>query len=190
MRSELPSLEGGDTLLLCLDAVTLAADSDAAPYESAWSGAAARLVAQARAMGCTVAHALSGRPGPGASAWRPVHGLAPRPGEAVYHRDEPSAFASAPFDALAESLPDLAIVLCGVSTRGSFLATALDAARRGLRLTLAEDAAWMAPAERDGVDALLRLRRLGIASAPALRTCRAELLIAGPRLRVVEGGGR
>ena len=87
---------GSDGLvLLCLDAVSLRADSDSGPSgaDPAWSRNAAALLGQARRQGWSVGHVISRRPRPGEAAWRPMAGLAPEPSEPVYHREQPSAFS-------------------------------------------------------------------------------------------------
>lgn len=183
-----PHVDG--VLLLCLDALTLApdCDCDAVQPDSVWRPNAARLLAHARAEGWRVGHVISRRPRPGEAPWRQVEGLAPAPAEPVYHREEPSAFASAELcRALAgPSRPE--VVLCGVSARGSGLATAVDALRFGVRLTVAADAAWMAPAEQPGVEGLLRLQRLGHLPSFVRLAATDVLLQPWRSLRVVRGG--
>lgn len=185
-----PQAEG--ILLLCLDALTLAPDSDVAARLSApdrgWRTNAARLLAHAREQGWEIGHVISRRPRPGEAPWRPVEGLAPAPSEPVYHRGEPSAFASPELCAALTGPARPEVVLCGVSVRGSGLATALDALERGVRLTLAADAAWLSPTEHPGVEGLLRLQRLG--HLPSLvRLAATETLMRPWRsLRVVRGG--
>lgn len=176
-------------MLLCLDAVSLDADSDGAgPDAGGWCDNAAQLLAHAREQGWPVGHAISRRPRPGEAPWKPLAGLAPEPFEPVYHRQEASAFSSPELCAALARRPRRDVLLCGVSVRGSGLATALDALRRSLRLTIAADAAWLPPAERDGLDGLLQLQRLGMtAGAVRLATTQA-LLQPWRRLRVVQGG--
>jgi hypothetical protein len=184
------SLEPPGALVLCLDAVTLASDSEGASHESAWSQAGSAFLAHARESGSRVAHAVSRRPTSGGSEWRPLPGLAPRPREPVYHRSEPSAFASEPLLALARQAERLEIIMFGVSVRASFLATAVDAAQLGVQVTVVSDASWIPESERRGLEGLLQLRRLGVAPIPLLRTSRANHLIGRAPLRVVEGGRR
>jgi nicotinamidase-related amidase len=175
-------------MLLCLDAVGLVADSDTAPADAAWRAKAAGLLGHAREHGWSIGHVVSCRPRPGEAAWRSLSGLAPDPWEPVYHREQPSAFSNAALRAALSAGPRWEVVLCGVSTRGSGLATALDALRFVLRLTIAADAAWLPPAERDGLDGLLRLQRAGHAPG-AVRLASTEALLRPWRpLRLVQGG--
>jgi hypothetical protein len=184
---------GKDVLLLCLDALSVAPQSDndsGGPglLDEAWSINAARLLAHARAESWTVGHVISRRPRPGEVAWRPVGGLSPTPAEPVYHREEPSAFSS---PELCEALQRGArgeVVLCGVSTQGSCLATALDALRLKLRLTVAADAVWLTAAERSGLEGFLRLQRLGLAQSAVRLASSDGLAQPWQRLRVVQGG--
>ncbi len=182
-----PVLADPRTLLLCLDAMTLASDSAPPDYRSPWAERAARILEQARAGGGRVGHALSRRPG-GAAGWRPMPRLAPRPGEAVYHRDEPSAFGNPTFLETVNGRTVTHVLLCGVSLRGSCLATALDAARLGVRLTIIEDAVWMEPRERVGVEAVLRLSGMGLAQSASLRLCASARIGARPHLVLLQGG--
>ena len=182
-----------DVLLLCLDALTLAPESDndgggPGPCDAAWSANAARLLAHARAEGWSVGHVISRRPRPGEIAWRPVAGLAPAPSEPGYHRDEPSAFSSRELcDALARDARS-EVVLCGMSVQGSCLATALDALRLKLRLTVAGDAVWLTGAERTGLEGFLRLQTLGLAQSAVRLAPSDSLAQPWQRLRLVQGG--
>jgi len=178
--------------LLCLDAVSLCADSDAeAPAaEVAWSAKAARLLAHARGHGWSVGHVIPRRPRTGEARWRPLAGLAPEPSEPVYHREQPSAFSSPDLCAALEGGRRLEVVLCGVSVRGSGLATALDALRLAVRLTIVTDAAWLPQAERDGLDGVLQLQRSGLTHDVVRLAPIGDLLRAGPPLRVLQGGRR
>jgi hypothetical protein len=78
-----------------------------------------------------------------------------------------------------------------MSLRGSCLATALDAAGRGVRLTLASDALWLGEREREGLEGLLRLQQGRLAYPSRLRLSDVEGLLR-PRhlLRVLQGGRR
>jgi nicotinamidase-related amidase len=186
-----------DVLLLCLDALSVEPESDndavfgpGRPTET-WSANAARLLAHGRAEGWSVAHVISRRPRPGEAPWRPVCGMTPAPSEPVYHREQPSAFSSPELCGAVERgarSPWGEVVLCGVSVQGSCLATALDALRLKLRLTVAADAVLLAGAERSGLEGFLRLQSLGLAKS-ALRLASSDGL-AQPwqRLRLVQGG--
>ena len=183
-----PKADG--VLLLCLDALTPASDCDGAALgpDPAWRANAARLVAHARTQGWTVGHAISRRRLPGEAPWRPAEGLAPMPREPVYHRDQPSAFASPELCATLAGPARPEVVLCGLSLQGSLLATTVDALRRDVRLTLALDAAWLSPAEQPGLEGLLQLQRMGHLSS-LVRTAGAETLLRPWRpLRLVVGG--
>jgi hypothetical protein len=182
-----------DVLLLCLDALTLAPESDndgggPGPCDAAWSANAARLLAHARVEGWSVGHVISRRPRPGEVAWRPVGGLAPAPSEPVYHRDEPSAFSSRELCGALAREPRGEVVVCGVSVQGSCLATALDALRLRLRLTVAGDAVWLTPRERRGLEGFLRLQTLGLAQSAVRLAPSDSLTQPWQRLRVVQGG--
>ena len=179
-------------MLLCLDALSLSADSDAdAPAAQAgWSVNAARLLGHAREQGWSVGHAISRRPRPGEAPWRPLGGLAPEPSEPVYHREDPSAFSSPELCATLDGRARREVVLCGVSVRGSGLATALDALNLKAPLTIAADAAWLPPAERDGLDGLLRLQSLGMVHSVVRLAQTEALLRPWRRLSVVQGGRR
>lgn len=185
-----PGRGSDSVMLLCLDAVSLAADTDAEadPAFSGWSVNAATLMGRARLQGWSVRHVVSRRPRPGEDSWRPMAGLAPEPSEPVYHREQPSALSSPELAAALGDGPRWDVVLCGVSVRGSALATALDALRLSLRLTLASDAAWVPSAERDGLAGLLELQRAGLAHK-AFRLASTESLLRSWRpLRLVQGG--
>ena len=82
------------------------------------------------------------------------------------------------------------VVLCGVSANGSGLATALDAIRLGLRLTLASDAVGLTPGEQPGLEGLMRLQRMG--HLPSLVRQGATVALVRPwrPLIVVKGGRR
>jgi nicotinamidase-related amidase len=179
-----------EVMLLCLDAVSLAADSDgaSAPADVGWSAHAAQLLAHARGHGWSVAHVVSRRPRPGEAPWRPVGGMAPEPSEPVYHREQPSAFSNRDLCAALFGGAGREVVLCGVSVAGSGLATALDAVRRAVRLTIADDAAWLPPGERSGLDGLLQLQRLGMAQSSVRLALTHTLMRPWRRLRVVQGG--
>jgi hypothetical protein len=196
-----------DVLLLCLDALSVApeCDNDGGPIgggpsgggpgrpNEAWSANAARLLSHARAEGWAVGHVISRRPRPGETPWRPLGGMTPTPSEPVYHREEPSAFSSPQLCEALERGPHGRgalgeVVLCGVSVQGSCLATALDALRLRLRLTVATDAVLLAGAERTGLDGFLRLQSLGLAKS-AVRLASSEGLVQPwQRLRLVQGG--
>lgn len=179
-----------DTLLLCLDALSVTPDSDDRdePPSGAWSANAVQLLEHARSEGWSVGHAISRRPRPGEAPWRPVRGVAPTPSEPVYHREQPSAFSSPELREALTRSSRVEVVVCGVSIQGSCLATALDALRLGLRLTVAMDAVWLTDAERTGLDGFLRLQRLGLTES-VLRLAPSET-IARPwqRLRLLQGG--
>lgn len=177
-------------MLLSLDALSLSADSDAdqAPDEAAWSLNAARLLSHAREQGWTIAHVISRRPRPGETPWRPLSALGPNPSEPVYHRERPSAFSSPELARMLTTGTRLEVVLCGVSSNGSALATALDALRLGVRLTIAGDAAWLPPGERDGLEGLFQLQRMGLAHGGVRLSATHALLRPWKRLRVVQGG--
>jgi nicotinamidase-related amidase len=115
-------------------------------------------------------------------------GFAPEPSEPVYHREQPSAFSSPEVCAATAGAPRREIVLCGVSLRGSGLATALDALRLAVPLTIAADALWAPQGERDGLDGLLQLQRAGL-THNAVRLASTDALLRPWRpLRVVQGG--
>jgi nicotinamidase-related amidase len=177
-------------MLLCLDALRLSADSDTAisPSEAAWSANAANLLLHAREQGWSIGHVISRRPRPGEAPWRPLSGLGPAPLEPVYHREQPSAFSSPDLWAALVGGARMEVVLCGVSAHGSALATALDALRLGVRLTIAADAAWLPPAERDGLDGLLELQRLGMTQSIVRLATTQVLLRPWSPLRLVQGG--
>lgn len=177
-------------MLLCLDALSLDADSDAIarPPEVGWSANAVQLLDHARREGWPVGHAISRRPRPGEAAWRPLIGLGPEPCEAVYHREQPSALESPELRAALAAGPPMEVVLCGVSARGSALATALDALRLSVRLTVAVDAAWLPPAEREGLDALIKLQQLGLTHGGVRLVATQALMRPWRQLRVVQGG--
>ncbi|HEY3948312.1 isochorismatase family protein [Phenylobacterium sp.] len=185
-----PQADG--VLLLCLDALTPAPASDCDGVvrgpDPAWRANAARLLTHARGQGWAAGHAISRRPRPGEAPWRAAEGLAPIPAEPVYHREEASAFASPELSAALAGGGRPEVVLCGLSLNGSVLATAVDATRLGVRLTLALDATLMSVAEQPGLEGLLRLQRLG--HLPSLvRTAATETLLRPWRpLRVVVGG--
>lgn len=183
-----PGLNGA--MLLCLDAVSLAADSDPghAPAETDWSGNAALLLSHAREQGWAVGHVISRRPRPGEAPWRPLTALGPDPSEPVYHREHPSAFSSPELYRTLTEGPRAEVVLCGVSAHGSALATALDALRLGVRLTIAGDAAWLPPGERDGLEGLFQLQRMGLTHGGVRLSATQALLRPWRRLRVVQGG--
>ena len=182
-----------DVLLLCLDALSVAPESDndgdAGDIPSdAWSANAARLLAHARSEGWSVGHVISRRPRPGEAPWRPVVGMAPAPSEPVYHREEPSAFSSPELCEAVARGDHSEVVLCGVSVQGSCLATALDALNLKLRLTVAADALLLAEAERAGLDGFLRLQSMGLAKS-AVQVAPSEGLVQPwRRLRLVQGG--
>ena len=185
----------GATMLLCLDALSLSPDSDAvnveagaSPAQAPWSAAAVQLLGHARGQGWAVGHVISRRPQPGQSPWRPLGGLSPDPSEPVYHRDQPSAFSSPELSRLLTGAARTEVVLCGVSTHGSALATALDALRLCVRLTIAGDAAWLPPAEREGLEGLLQLQRMGMAQTAVRLASTKALLRPWTRLRVLQGG--
>jgi hypothetical protein len=179
-------------MLLCLDALDLSADSDAVapPPQVGWSRNAARLLSHAREHGWSVGHAISRRPRPGETPWRPLSGLAPEPSEPVYHREGPSAFSSLELCAALDGGARPEVVLCGVSVRGSGLATVLDAHNLKTPLTIVGDAAWLPQAERDGLDGLLQLQRMGMVHSCVRLTPTEALVRPGPRLRVLQGGRR
>ena len=185
-----PQADG--VLLLCLDAMTLSPDSDRtlAPPDPAWRDNAARLLAHARDEGWAVGHVISRRPQPGEAAWRPANGMAPLPTEAVYHRAGPSALSSEDLRTVLTGSIRPEVVLCGVSANGSGLATALDAIRLGLRLTLASDAVGLTPGEQPGLEGLMRLQRMG--HLPSLVRQGATVALVRPwrPLIVVKGGRR
>jgi len=177
-------------MLLCLDALRLDADSDGpgGPGESAWSANAARLLGHARDRSWSIAHVISRRPRPGETPWRPLRGLGPEPSEPVYHREQPSAFSSPELRAALTGGPPPEVVLCGVSAQGSALATALDALRSWVRLTIAADAAWMPNTEMRGLEGLLELQRLEMAQG-CIRLAETRALTRPWRdLRVLPGG--
>jgi hypothetical protein len=183
-----PQAQG--VLLLCLDAVTPAADCDGAAIapDQPWRANAARLLAHARSAGWAVGHVISRRPRPGETPWRPAEGLAPLPQEPVYHRHQPSAFASPELCATLALPAQPEVVLCGLSVRGSGLATALDALRRRVQLTVANDAVWLSPGEQPGVDGLLRLQRLGHLPRQVRLADTETLLRPWRPLTLVQGG--
>jgi hypothetical protein len=185
---------GKDVLLLCLDALSVAPESDndgdlgpGRPGE-AWGAKAARLLAHARAEGWSVGHVISPRPRPGEASWRPIGGMTPTPSEPVYHREQPSAFSSPELCEAIERGPRGEVVLCGVSVQGSCLATALDALRLKLRLTVATDAVLLSEAERTGLDGFLRLQSLGLAKSAVRLAVSDGLAQPWERLRLVQGG--
>ncbi len=176
--------------LLCMDALSLTAgnDSDLGQRPDGWSANAIRLLAHARSQSWSVGHVISRRPRPGEVPWRPVQGLTPRPSEPVYHRNQPSAFSSEALCAALDRARLSDIVLCGVSVDGSFLRTALDAVRRRRRLTIAADAIGIASSEREGLEGLLGLQRLGLTGG-VVRMVSIDILVRPWRqLRVVQGG--
>jgi nicotinamidase-related amidase len=179
-------------MLLCLDAVRLAADSDSggAPIARPWHINAAQLLGHARDQDWAIAHVISRRPRPGETAWRPLRGLAPEPSESVYHREQPSAFSSPELRAALTGGARSEVVLCGVSAQGSALATALDALRHRVRLTVAADAAWMPPSEMNGLEALLQLQRMGPAQSSVRLALTHALIRPWRGLQVVQGGRR
>jgi nicotinamidase-related amidase len=182
-----------NVLLLCLDALSVAPESDndsGGPGRDgeAWSVNAAGLLSHARAEGWAIGHVISRRPRPGEAAWRPVGGLSPTPSEPVYHREEPSAFSSRELSEAVQHRPRGEVVLCGVSTQGSCLATALDALRLKLRLTVATDAVWLGPAERTGLEGFLRLQTLGLAQSTVRLASSRCLTQPRDGLRLVQGG--
>lgn len=183
-----PAAQG--VLLLCLDAAAPAADCDAtaiAPHQP-WQANAARLLAHARAEGWAVGHVMQRRRRPGETPWRPAAGLSPLPQEPIYHRDQPSAFTSSELCAALDQPLQPEVVLCGLSVHGSGLATALDAQRRRVQLTLASDSVWLAPSEQPGMDGLMRLQRLGYLPR-RVRLADTETLMRPWRfLRLVKGG--
>jgi len=182
-----PGADGA--MLLCLDALSLASDSDAGPpLEIGWSANAARLLGHARREGWAVSHAISRRPRPGEGPWQALSGLGPEPSEPVYHRDQPSAFGSPELREILRLGAPAEVVLCGVSARGSALATALDALRMSARLTVAVDACWLPPAERKGLEALLQLQRMGLTHCGVRLVATQALMQPWRRLRVVQGG--
>jgi nicotinamidase-related amidase len=179
-------------MLLCLDALRLSADSDgAASYVGRyWHVNAAQLLGHAREQGWAVAHVVSRRPRPGETPWRPLQGLGPEPCEPVYHREQPSAFSSPELRAALTGGPRREVVLCGVSAQGSALATALDALRYSVRLTLASDAASLQDTETRGLDGLLQLQRFEMAGA-CVRLATTDALIRPWRgLSLLQGGRR
>ena len=183
-----PQADG--VLLLCLDALTLASDSDAGRTvaNSAWRARAAGLLDHARLEGWTVGHVITRRPRSGAASWQPSDGLAPLPSEPVYHRDGPSAFSSDELCAVLTGFVRPEVVLCGASVNGSGLASALDAQRLGVRLTLAGDAIGLTPAEHPGLEGLLRLQRMGHLPSLVRQAATEALMRPWRSLRIVKGG--
>jgi hypothetical protein len=187
-----------DVLLLCLDALSVEADCDndsgmgpdsvSGRPDDAWSANAARLLTHARAEGWSVGHVISRRPRPGEAPWRPLSGMTPTPSEAVYHREEPSAFSSPELCKALERGAQGEVVLCGVSVQGSCLATALDARRLKLRLTVATDAMLLTAAERAGLEGVLRLQNLGLTKSAVRLALSEGLAQPWQRLRLVQGG--
>jgi nicotinamidase-related amidase len=171
-------------LLLCLDTLEIAASGSGFGAPPAWTAAAARLLAHARAQGWIVAHVLRRRPNDG-SRWRPVEGLAPRPFERVFHRDRPSAYSSPEFAML--SAGEAEIVMVGRSTDGAFLATASDALARGMNIAIASDAVAAPLGERASLSAMAQRIRQGGEGALTIQNA-VQLVAAAPRLRLLDGG--
>lgn len=183
-----PQADG--VLLLCLDALTLSPDSDTsrAAADPTWRTNAAGLLEHARAQGWAIGHVISRRPRAGEASWRPVKGLAPAPTEPVYHRDGPSAFSSDELCAVLARPARPEVVLCGASVNGSGLASALDAQRLGLRLTIAADGVGLTPSEQPGLEGLLRLQRMGHLPSLVRQATTAALMRPWRPLKIVRGG--
>ena len=192
MSGASPAASAAAPLLLCLDALTMAGDSDLEPSgpHGHWSGEARRLLAHARAAGWWVGHAISRRPA-AAARWVALAGFSPLPSEPVFHRDQASALSCPALQEAMARRPQLEAILCGVSVDGSCLATALEAARLGVRLTIAMDATWMSGAEQAGLQGLRELQARNLLAPGRLRLAPAQALLRSiPQLRVVQGGRR
>lgn len=175
-------------VLVCLDALEPATANGGRPSgPEPWEAAAAALLRYARAADWRVVHVLPRRPSPGQGGWRPLGGLAPRPTEPVFHREAPSAYVSPEFAATVCETGRQPLVLVGMSVRASGLATALDAARFGGRVTVATDALAAPAKEWEGLRSLARIsqadRRFRLRLSAA-----AELIRHLPELRLIRGG--
>ncbi len=103
----------------------------------------ADLLAQARAAGWTVVHALLHQGGPviaGHGLTQPIRGCEPRPGEVVLRRAGVSAFAHPDMDGILESCADADAYMIGFCAPMSLTSTLFDAEDRRLTLNLVEGA--------------------------------------------------
>jgi nicotinamidase-related amidase len=71
---------------------------------------------------------------------RPIQGLEPLPREAVFYRDQPSAFASAPFRDYVSRLGDPRLIVIGFSLDAAVLFTAVTGCELGVPITLVQGA--------------------------------------------------
>lgn len=135
--------------LLCLDLQREQAEA-LAPEESVGCiGECRRVLRHARKAGWQVAHlhrqaqtiACLSEPS------RPIEGLEPLPREAVFHRDQPSAFASKPFRDYIARLGDPRLIVIGFSLDASVLFTAVTGSELGVPITLVRGA-LAAPSSR------------------------------------------
>src|SRR5439155_25276655 len=87
--------------------------------------------------------ALVGAPR-GAEAWRVIRELAPLPGEIIWQKASAGGFGSGAFDTTLRVLGINTLVCAGVLTNAAVESCARDAADRGYRVVLVDDAcaAW------------------------------------------------
>jgi len=102
---------------------------------------------------------------PGAPGRDVVQALRPRPGDYVVLKPMPSAFFQSPLETLLGRLGVETLVVAGFATDICVLATAIDAAMRGLRLVLPQDAS-AAETEAAHRAALVHVRRVLHAETP------------------------
>jgi nicotinamidase-related amidase len=101
-----------------------------------------RLLRHARHAGWRIAHVQQhdGRMAVLPERSRPIEGLEPRPSEAVFYREQPSAFASSAFADYVERLARPRLLMIGFDLAGSVLCSTVAASERGLAVTVVEGA--------------------------------------------------
>jgi nicotinamidase-related amidase len=131
-------------LLVCLDLQRAHAGPGAPDLENAARcvDACKRVLRHARRAGWRIAHVQQhdGRASALPECSRPIEGLEPRPSEAVFYRERPSAFASSAFADYVERLGRPRLLMIGFELTGSVLCSALAAFERRLAVTVVEGA--------------------------------------------------
>jgi nicotinamidase-related amidase len=100
---------------------------------TAWTGAAVRLLAEARRRGMTVVHTLP----PGAT---PLGALSPAQGEPVCARPCESAFFSTDLERTLTTAHAGSLIVCGAPTSGALRASVIEGKSFGYKVALAEEA--------------------------------------------------
>jgi nicotinamidase-related amidase len=104
----------------------------------------ARLLGAARRRDLPVAHFRQLLPGPyfsedsALSGW--IEEFRPRPNEAVYQRDVPSAYRNEIFRTFMDAMDDPLVLLAGLTSERACLSTVIDAVHLGHRIAFVEDA--------------------------------------------------